>query len=449
MSNTVNLTPDLLGRIVHDGPLKLKIGERLGAGAYGVVYKALDMSSPSQNPTFYAVKALRAYPVGVREGVFQSRELKLHARASEHPNVVTFHRHFAYAHPDGNCILVVLDYCDGGDLFTAITEKRLFYRNDVKVKNAFLQILDAVAYIHSSSIFHRDLKPENLLCDAQGTNIRLADFGLATPSGFSNDYGLGSPFYMSPEALGASRQTFCCRQSDIWALGVILVNMISGRNPWSTSEPEDECFAAYLEDPDFLIKALPISKSVNALLKQIFNLEPLARPSIQQIRVAIQAIDTFFLSRDELAYASPGQKAIAEYYSARSPEDKPEAQEEEVDYPRQDRLSACTTASDVLLYENAPFGSPQLLAPPSHQSDSNDAASLSSSNASSSSSRPSETSSMGPTTPATAAVEPSVDVQVPDLPEGESLGEPLQIPAKDDTKSVFKKALRRLSKVIA
>jgi serine/threonine protein kinase len=66
------------------------------------------------------------------------------------------------------------------------------------VKEIFTQILDAVQHCHDRHIFHRDLKPENILCDAEGTNIRLADFGLSTQVGFCSDYGLGSPYYMSP-----------------------------------------------------------------------------------------------------------------------------------------------------------------------------------------------------------------------------------------------------------
>jgi serine/threonine protein kinase len=182
-----------VGKFVDGGALQL--AEVLGSGGFGVVYRAVGTEKSNSNKQQFAIKVVaKRFRKSQRQ--LQLRELDFHARVSEHPSVVTFHRYFS----DSSHLYFVFDACVGGDLFSAITERAVFFYNDRLTKKAFLQIVDAVEFCHSKGVFHRDLKPENILCSADGSRLYLTDFGLATENEISSTFGIGSSFYMSPGA---------------------------------------------------------------------------------------------------------------------------------------------------------------------------------------------------------------------------------------------------------
>ncbi|KAJ7665506.1 kinase-like domain-containing protein [Mycena rosella] len=430
-----DLIPDLLGEAVDNG--RLQVIERLGTGAYGIVYKALDTTSPADSPVYYAIKVLYKYPIGSREYAFQAREVKLHkmvrAALSKHSPPLILH------FTDAKHIFLVLDFCAGRDLLIAITEKQRFHRNITLLREAFIQILDAVQHCHDKNVFHRDLKPENILCDDQG-GIRLADFGLSTQSGICSDVNLGSPFYMSPEAINAeySKDGYSTRHCDIWALGIILTNMICGRNPWKIAATTDRCFLSFLTDNE---------------------LNPTTRPSISEIREEILKLDTFFLSETELAHASSSQRAIAQYYGAPTPEGELGSDSEPLCDPSVSRVTSIDP-DEVYLYSKPPFDSPRLVESPEPQIP-GDSSSATASDASSDSG--------GPMTPATHPLDPIYIVEVSDLLEDQNIDDssafsapdPAQGPAQGSAKptqisvgdvakpavataSLFKRAIQRI-----
>lgn len=272
---------DRLGCVLAN---RLELTSILGVGAYGVVYTAVDIHTNIP----YAVKALTKTGLDPRQRKFQQREIRLHHLASQHPNVVSLVR--ILDSPD--CTFVVIEFCPEGDLFSNITERGHFVGNDPLAKHAFLQILDAVQYCHSIGIYHRDLKPENILVTDHGSTVKLADFGLATTDCITSDFGCGSTFYMSPECQQTAPRPYACYASapnDIWSLGVILVNLTCGRNPWKKASPEDSTFRAFLKDPKFLRSILPLSDELDSILRRIFECDPQKRISIEELRELIIA----------------------------------------------------------------------------------------------------------------------------------------------------------------
>jgi len=277
--NGICAPEDRLGQILAG---RLQLTGILGVGAYGVVYTAVDR----QTNIPYAVKALNKIGLEPRQRKFQQREIQLHYQASVHPNVVSLVKIMEAS----DCTFVVIEYCPEGDLFSNITEQGKYIGNDFMAKRVFLQLLDAVEYCHSIGIFHRDLKPENILVTDQGMTVKLADFGLATTDRITSDYGCGSTFYMSPECQQSAPKPFSSYASApnyIWSLGVILVNLTCGRNPWKRACFEDSTFRAYVRDRKFLKTILPLTTELNHILNRIFELDPAKRITIPELRELI------------------------------------------------------------------------------------------------------------------------------------------------------------------
>jgi len=267
---------DRLGLLLAN---RLELTSILGVGAYGVVYTAVDIHTHIP----YAVKALNKTGLDPRQLKFQQREIKLHHLASHHPNVVSLVRIMDSL----ECTFVVIEFCPEGDLFSNITERGHYVGNDPLAKRAFLQILDAVQFCHSIGIYHRDLKPENILVTDHGMTVKLADFGLATTDYYTSDFGCGSTFYMSPECLQSNPRPYTAYASgpnDVWSLGVILVNLCCGRNPWKRASAEDSTFRAFLKDAQFLRSILPLSPELNSILRRIFECDPHKRITLPELR---------------------------------------------------------------------------------------------------------------------------------------------------------------------
>ncbi|KAF9451668.1 kinase-like protein [Macrolepiota fuliginosa MF-IS2] len=301
--------PDFSGSIVDKG--RYLLDKMLGSGAYGKVYRAVDLKSPADNPAFYAIKCMPTYDSKSTKAQFQQRELTNHPVVRDHPNIVRFERCFK----EEDWIFVVMELVEGGDLFAAITEKHAFQNNDALVKKIYLQIIDALQHCHAKGIFHRDIKPENILCSEDGQHIKLADFGLSTMDAASTEYGCGSCYYMSPECIAERkpRLMYSSRQTDVWSMGVILVNLISGRNPWRYATNDDQCFSAYLRDNDFLGNVLPISAEANVIIKRIFNLDIFHRITLEELKEEILRVRTFFRSHQHLKPPAPQPEQPTEY----------------------------------------------------------------------------------------------------------------------------------------
>ncbi|KAH9923188.1 kinase-like domain-containing protein, partial [Epithele typhae] len=264
----------------------------LGAGSYGVVYKALDLrTSRDPVPTYWAIKVLQKAGRQPFELENIRREISLHMAMTLYPGIVTMYD----VVDEDDRTFIILDLCDTGDLLEHIAVRGTYKDNEELLRMAFISLVDAVTACHMNNIAHRDLKPENILVNQDGSELFLTDFGLATTRSTISEFDASTGVYMSPESIGdlTSHVPFNPRTADIWSLGIILVNMLTGRYPWTKADRSDPAFAAYLADADYLSKWAPLSPAAVTLLRRMLNPDPLSRINLTALRRAVHALNTF------------------------------------------------------------------------------------------------------------------------------------------------------------
>lgn len=227
----------LLGRTLAG---KYRIEAKIGAGSMGTVYRARQLALEKT----VAVKVLRR-DIASDVGAARFRCEALAASRLDHPNSV---RIYDFGEEPDGTLYLVMEYVPGRDLFDLLLEEGPLAPK--RIGHILGQVLAALAVAHEGGVIHRDLKPENILVlpgtDDNGDPIdvvKVCDFGIATLRDRGNDDGLtmpglviGTPDYMSPEQ---ARGEELDARSDLYAVGVILYQMLTGDTPFGSGNPID------------------------------------------------------------------------------------------------------------------------------------------------------------------------------------------------------------------
>ncbi len=211
-----------VGRQFHE----YRIIEELGRGGMGVVYKAMQETLQR----LVALKLILAAAYANEDEIRSFFSEAIIAASLRHPNIVTVHELDMHE----GIYYYTMDYIQGKDL------GRLMYGQSIELRRAViiaLKVARALNHAHKKGVIHRDLKPGNIIVDEQGEPI-VTDFGLAFDLerfGRKGPVIAGTPLYMAPEQLSGDR-ALVGPASDIYALGVVLYEMITGRPPFEGVE---------------------------------------------------------------------------------------------------------------------------------------------------------------------------------------------------------------------
>ena len=215
-----------------------KILEKLGQGGMGVVYKAHDTSLNR----FVALKFLPPY-LTQDESIRQRFIVEAQAASAlDHPNICTIHE--INETSDGQ-LYICMAYYEGDSLRTKIDKGQISFEEALKI---FSQIAQGLNVTHEKNIIHRDIKPANILITQNG-DVKIADFGLAKLAGMNltqSTSSKGTAAYMCPEQIRGQKVDHRC---DIWALGVVFYEMLTGHLPFAGDYSEPMMYAIVNEEP--------------------------------------------------------------------------------------------------------------------------------------------------------------------------------------------------------
>ncbi|KAF7982548.1 hypothetical protein HWV62_27520 [Athelia sp. TMB] len=266
--DSMDVRQTLIVRETGKPPTHFQLGNCIGRGQFGSVYRALNLNTGQM----VAVKRIRLEGLKEDEVMQLMKEVDL-VKSLSHPSIVKYEGMAR----DENTLSIVLEYAENGSL--GQTLKAFGKLNESLVASYVVKILEGLHYLHGSDVVHCDLKAANILTTKNG-NVKLSDFGvslnLRAMEREIKDVA-GTPNWMAPEVIelkGASTK------SDIWSLGATVIELLTGRPPYAEIANGMSVMFRIVEDE---MPPLPegASPMLEDFLTQCFNKDPALRPSAE------------------------------------------------------------------------------------------------------------------------------------------------------------------------
>ncbi|XP_058659117.1 serine/threonine-protein kinase Nek1 isoform X7 [Ammospiza caudacuta] len=268
---------------------------KIGEGSFG---KAI-LVRAKENGQQYVIKEINISKMSNKEREESRREVAVLANM-KHPNIVLYRESFE----ENGCLYIVMDYCEGGDLFKKINAQKGILFSEDQILDWFVQICLALKHIHDRKILHRDIKSQNIFLTKDGT-IQLGDFGIARVLNSTAELArtcIGTPYYLSPEICQNKPYN---NKSDIWALGCVLYEMCTLKHAFEAGNMKN--LVLKIISGPFPPVSMHYSYDLRNLLSQLFKRNPRNRPSVNSI------LEKNFLAKRVEKFLTP--ELIAEEFS--------------------------------------------------------------------------------------------------------------------------------------
>lgn len=283
----------MIDKLIDD---KYQLVEELGRGSYGCLF----LGQSLETNEYVAVKIL--CKKGLDKSQLDLQQLEIDIQQSlQHAHLLGLNQVIQ----ESDFVYMIMELCDQGDLFEYVVQ----HPYDVNCHVIFLQVLEAIEYMHQHNLYHRDIKLENILLQKEDF-VKVADFGLATKERYSLEFGCGSTTYLGPEHFGADDESEILDQeefepydaaaSDIWSLGILLLALLFGRNPWQEATEMDIAFTEFKKDPMSLLQLFPdLSPECMQFLQKVLAIDPKQRVSISEMKTLFSELNNLTIDQQE------------------------------------------------------------------------------------------------------------------------------------------------------
>ncbi|AQK46872.1 MAP3K epsilon protein kinase 1 [Zea mays] len=250
---------------------KYMLGDEIGKGAYGRVYKGLDL----ENGDFVAIKQVSLENIPQEDLNIIMQEIDL-LKNLNHKNIVKY----LGSLKTKSHLHIILEYVENGSLANIIKPNKFGPIPESLVALYIAQVLEGLVYLHEQGVIHRDIKGANILSTKEGL-VKLADFGVATKlteADINTHSVVGTPYWMAPEVIEMSG---VCAASDIWSVGCTVIELLTCAPPYYDLQPMPALFRIVQDVHPPIPEGL--SPEVTDFLQQCFQKDAMQRPDAKAL----------------------------------------------------------------------------------------------------------------------------------------------------------------------